>query len=287
MISEVSKASVALNRLKYIMESESEHDLPDAVTVDMAGDIEFKHVSFSYDKTSNVLNDISLKIKAGSTLGVLGSTGSGKSTLTHLLCRLYDLDDKSGEILISGVNIKNIKLDCLRSGIGIVLQEPFLFSRTIGENIGITKYDISQNEIRKAARIACLDDTINEFTYGYDTVVGERGVTLSGGQKQRTAIARMLTQKTPIIIFDDSLSAVDTETDTYIRHAIKDNLTDSTTIIISHRAVSIMNADNIIVMDQGKIVESGTHSELMDKNGLYSQIYRMQCSTDDLTGEYA
>ncbi len=277
MVSEMSKAGVSIERIRYIMNSEAEEDKPDAVTPDMQGDIEFKNVSFSYGE-AQILSDISFKIPKGTTFGILGSTGSGKSTLMYLLNRLYDLPAENGQITIGGVDVADMKGEWVRSHIGMVLQEPFLFSRTIAENIGITKKDISLSEIREAASIACVDKSIMEFSGAYDTIVGERGVTLSGGQKQRTAIARMLTQKTPIMVFDDSLSAVDADTDARIRQELRNNLGDSTVILIAHRVTTLMQADCIMVMDKGRIVEIGTHEELMNHNGTYRKIYDMQMS---------
>ena len=275
MISEMSKAGVSVDRLCYIMNSQAEKDKENAVTPDMCGDIVFDHVSFGYGEIP-VLKDVSFKIPQGTTFGILGSTGSGKSTLMYLLNRLYDLPAENGRITIGGTDVADMKSEWVRSHIGMVLQEPFLFSRTIAENIGITKKELSLSEIRKAAAIACVDDSVMEFTQGYDTIVGERGVTLSGGQKQRTAIARMLTQRTPIMVFDDSLSAVDAETDAKIRQELHKNLGDSTVILIAHRVTTLMHADCIMVMDKGQIAEIGTHEELMEKNGIYRKIYDMQ-----------
>ena len=275
MISEMSKAGVSIERIRYIMNSAAEQDKPDAATPDMRGDIVFENVSFAYGDAP-VLSDISFTIPQGTTFGILGGTGSGKSTLMHLLNRLYDLPPEKGRITIGGVDIADMKGSWVRSHIGMVLQESFLFSRSIAENIGITRRNMSMEDIRWAASIACVDDAISEFTNGYDTVVGERGVTLSGGQKQRTAMARMLTQKTPIMVFDDSLSAVDSETDAKIRHALKKNLGGSTVILISHRVTTLMQAENILVLDKGRIAEIGSHDELMKKNGIYRRIYDMQ-----------
>lgn len=275
MISEMSKAGVSLDRLLYIMNSEVEQDKEGAVTPDMHGDIVFEHVSFGYGEVP-VLKDVSFTIPKGTTFGILGSTGSGKSTLMYLLNRLYDLPEENGRITVGGVDVADMKGEWVRSNIGMVLQEPFLFSRTIAENIGITKKSISLSEIRKAAAIACVDRSVTDFTNGYDTIVGERGVTLSGGQKQRTAIARMLMQKTPIMVFDDSLSAVDADTDAKIRQELRKNLGDSTVILIAHRVTTLMQADCIMVMDKGQIEEIGTHEELMKKNGIYRRIYDMQ-----------
>ncbi len=247
---------------------------------DMSGDIVFRNVSFGYTKDEKVLRDVSVTIKGGTTLGILGGTGSGKSTMMHLLNRLYELQD--GEITISGVPVKDISLSWLRSHIGMVLQEPYLFSRTIEENIAITRDGTAaevagtMEEVRRAARVACIDESIERFSKGYQTVVGERGVTLSGGQKQRTAIARMLVQNTPIMVFDDSLSAVDTETDEKIRNALKQYMGHATVILISHRISTLMDADQIIVLERGRIAQQGTHRELIAREGLYREIYEIQ-----------
>ena len=240
-------------------------------------DIRFENVSYRYENGSDeVVNNISFTIKAGSTVGILGGTGSGKSTLMYLLDRLYELPKENGSIYIGDTNIADIKAKYLRKNIGLVLQEPFLFSGTLSENIGITKKDPDMKEIREAARIAALDDTILSFNKGYDTYVGERGVTLSGGQKQRTAIAQMLMSKPPVMIFDDSLSAVDTETDIKIRKALSENSGDSTVIIISHRITTLMHADNIIVLDKGNLVQMGSHDSLVRQEGMYKKIYDIQ-----------
>lgn len=278
VISEMSKAGIAIGRVQEIIDAAEECDAPGAVDCDPSGDIVFDHVSFSYENSPEILHDINLTIPKGSTVGILGMTGSGKSTLVSLLCRLYELPEGSGTITISGQDIRKIKASSLRKNIGIVLQEPFLFSRTLRENIGITFSDPAAHEdaIREAAKSACLDETIESFSLGYDTMVGERGVTLSGGQKQRTAIARLLTQDTPVMIFDDSLSAVDSETDAKIRKALREKTADSTVILISHRIQTLMSADNIVVMAGGKIVEEGNHDVLLAKNGIYKKINDIQ-----------
>ena len=277
IISEMSKAGVSIERISYIMNSEAEEDRVGAVTPDMKSDITFEHVSYAYENGGgDVLKDVSFKIKAGSTFGILGSTGSGKSTLMYLMDRLYDIKDGDGRILVGDTDIRDIKASWLRSNIGFVLQEPFLFSRTLSENIGITQKVANLKEIRNAAKIAALDETIESFGQGYDTFVGERGVTLSGGQKQRTAIAQMLVSKPPVMVFDDSLSAVDTQTDAKIRHALSENAGDSTVVLISHRIMTLMHADNIIVLDHGRIAEQGTHEQLLQKGGIYKKIYDIQ-----------
>ncbi|MBQ3231811.1 MAG: ABC transporter ATP-binding protein, partial [Clostridia bacterium] len=276
MISDMSKAGVAVDRIGYIIGSETEEDASDAIECDMTGDIEFKHVNFAYDGCPQMLKDISFTMKSGTTLGILGGTGSGKSTMMLLLDRLYDLPEGNGTISIGGVDIRKIKREHLRKHIGIVLQEPFLFSRTLQENLSITDDALTLTDIREAARAACLDETIEGFTKGYETFVGERGVTLSGGQKQRAAIARMLTQHTPIMIFDDSLSAVDAETDAKIRKALEARFGSASIILISHRITTLSKADQIIVLDKGKIVEMGSPEQLEKAGGLYQKIYEIQ-----------
>ena len=282
VISEMSKAGIAVGRIGEILDSPIEEDLPGAVDCDPDGDIVFDHVTFGYTEDKTILDDVSLTIAKGSTVGILGMTGSGKSTLVSLLCRLYDLPEGNGTITLAGTDIRKMKAASLRKNVGIVLQEPYLFSRTLGENIGITFDDPAAHEleIKTAAHDASLDSTIEGFTHGYDTTVGERGVTLSGGQKQRTAIARLLAQNTPVMIFDDSLSAVDSETDAKIRRALREKTADATVILISHRIQTLMSADKIVVLDRGKIAEEGTHEELLALGGIYRQIADIQSGLD-------
>jgi len=276
MISEMSKAGVSLDRVAYILDAPVEEDDPDAVDAPMDGDICFEHVNFAYENAPQILHDITFTMKAGSTLGILGGTGSGKSTMMLLLDKLYLLNDNSGRITIGGTDIRKIRTEHLRRNIGMVLQEPFLFSRTIAENIGIVSPRLDLEAVRAAAAAAALDDTITSFASGYETMVGERGVTLSGGQKQRAAIARMLTQEVPIMIFDDSLSAVDTQTDAKIRQAISGKFGKASVILISHRITTLSSADKILVLDKGRIVEEGTHEELKRSGGIYQKIYETQ-----------
>ena len=276
MISEMSKAGVGIDRIGYIMDAEEEKDGPEALEPSMNGDIRFEHVSFAYEGCPEMLSDINLTIPAGTTLGILGGTGSGKSTMMYLLDRLYDLPEGCGRITIGGTDIAKISLQHLRSHIGIVLQEPFLFSRTLKENLTITSSDLPEEEMHEAAGAACLEETIAGFSRGYETFVGERGVTLSGGQKQRAAIARMLTQKTPIMIFDDSLSAVDTETDAKIRAALEKKFGTATVILISHRITTLSRADQVLVLDHGKMAQLGSPEELKKQPGMYQQIDRIQ-----------
>ena len=280
IISDMSKAGVSMERVAYILEAEEE-DATDANNKPaLTGDICFRNVSFAYSLDHPILKNINFTIPAGSTFAILGTTGSGKSTMVHLLNRLYDLPEGCGSITIGGTDIRDIDRQYLRQNIGMVLQEPFLFSRTIRENIGITKEQLLDEEIRHAAEIACVDESILHFTDGYDTIVGERGVTLSGGQKQRVAIARMLMKQAPVLVFDDSLSAVETETDNKIRKELKKEMEKATVIIISHRITSLMQADCIIVMDKGEIQQMGTHDQLIQQEGPYKDIYEIQMNSD-------
>ncbi len=281
MLSEMSKAQVAIERIKYITDTEEEKDKKGAVCADMSGDIEFHNVSFAYEGCPEILHNVNLKIKSGTTLGILGGTGSGKTTLMLLLDKLYGLAPEMGQITVGGVDIADIKTEHLRKNIGIVLQEPYLFSGTIFQNIGITSESIDKETVENAAKAACLDETVKNFASGYETFVGERGITLSGGQKQRCAIARVLTKKTPIMIFDDSLSAVDTETDAKIRASLEALFGEATIIIISHRITTLSKADNIIVLDKGRIIEEGPHEKLKSAGGIYQKIYEIQSGTGE------
>ena len=281
ILSDMSKAGVSFERVDYIIHAGEEAYGKTCAKASGKYDISFQHVSFGYEEEKEVLRDISFEIPEGSTFGILGGTGSGKSTIIQLLTRLYEVEEGKGGIYIGGREVKDIPIEELRRSIGMVLQEPFLYSRTIRENIAASVPDATLEEIRYAAKIACIDDSIMSFPDGYDTLVGERGVTLSGGQKQRIAIARMLLRKTPVMVFDDSLSAVDSQTDYQIRHALKEHMRESTVILISHRVTSLMGADKIMVLNQGRIEECGTHGELIRKNGIYRRIYEIQMSRDD------
>ena len=285
ILAEMSKTGVSLERVSYILLAEPEHDPPRALQPPMDRDISFEHVTFGYENQKPVLDDVTFTIPAGSTFAILGGTGSGKTTLMHLLNRLYDLEPGCGRITIGGVDISRIGRGYLRKNVAIVLQEPFLFSRTIRENIGITAQERDRDAmleyVRSAARSACVDEAIEGFAQGYETVVGERGVTLSGGQKQRVAIARMLTQNAPVMIFDDSLSAVDAETDAKIRQQLKEKMGSATTILISHRITTLMQADRILVLDNGRVADLGTHEELIARPGIYRDIYEIQMNNAD------
>lgn len=281
ILSDMSKAGVSFERVDYIISGKEEAYGEQQEDAQSGYDIEFSHVNFAYEHGNEVLRNVNFAIPEGQTFGILGGTGSGKSTIIQLLTRLYELSEGQGSIKIGGKDIREIPLETLRKSVGMVLQEPFLYSRTIRENIAAANPDATLEEIRNAAKIACVDEAIMSFADGYDTLVGERGVTLSGGQRQRVAIARMLLQKAPIMIFDDSLSAVDSETDSMIRHALKEHMKDATVILISHRVTTLMGADRIMVLNQGEMEEIGSHQELIQKQGIYRRIYEIQMSHDD------
>ena len=274
LLSNMGKMKVSIERLLEILNEKTE-DIESGKVLDIKGDIKFSHVGFQYDDgTFPVLKDISFSVKPNETLAILGPTGSGKSTLVHLLTGLLDYTE--GSITIDSVELKEIQKKCLRKNVGIVLQEPFLFSKTIYDNIKISRKDADKSKVYAAAKIASVHDVISEFSGGYDTLVGEKGVTLSGGQKQRIAIARTIINDCPILIFDDSLSAVDTQTDNEIRKAIKSLRKKCTTIIIAHRISSAQDADHIIVLENGRITQNGNHQQLVNQPGLYKRIYEIQ-----------
>ena len=274
ILSDLGKMIVSLRRLNEIFNKPKE-DIEIGEMPDINGDIVFEHVRFQYeDGNQAVLEDVSFTIKQGETLAILGPTGSGKSSLVHLLTRLYEYN--AGSIKLNGHELNTIQKKHLRHNMGIVLQEPFLFSKTILENIRLAQPNADENAVKKAAEMAAVHRVIHEFDLGYKTLIGEKGVTLSGGQKQRIAIARTILNQTPILIFDDSLSAVDTHTDEKIRHALKERATDVTTLIITHRITSAMQADKIIILENGKISQQGTHATLSETDGLYRRIVTIQ-----------
>ncbi len=274
-LSEMSKTEISAQRLQEILDAEVETPQQDAQRPPLSQDICFENVTFSYGETK-VLHDVSFTVEKGTTFGILGPTGSGKSTLTYLLCRLYELEDGCGSITIGGVPLQHIEREYLRKNVSLVLQEPFLFSRTIAENIAVSQENYDIECVRHYAKAAALDENVSQFAKGYDTVVGERGVTLSGGQKQRVVIARGLMQEAPVMVFDDSLSAVDLDTDAKIRQQLREQKGDSTLILISHRINTLMQADRILVLEDGRVSAVGTHCELIQTPGLYRRIYEAQ-----------
>ena len=279
-LSDAGKAMVSMKRVQAILHEEAEPDEPNALKPDLHGDIVFDHVSFAYpDDNVPVLRDVSFTIPAGKTAAVLGGTGSGKSTMMYLLQRLYT--PTSGKITIGSVDIQQIDRKYLRAHVGLILQEPFLYSKSIRENVGITAPEQEAERIEHAADIASASGFIAKADKGWETVVGERGVTLSGGQKQRIAIARTLLKDNNILIFDDSLSAVDTETDAQIRAALRHEQKDVTTLIISHRVTTLSQADLILVLENGQITQQGTHAELCSQPGLYQRINSIQNALEE------
>ncbi|MBS3741531.1 MAG: ABC transporter ATP-binding protein [Candidatus Cloacimonetes bacterium] len=274
VLTDMGKALVSAERINEILEEPAEELSEDGIVPDFNSDIIFENVGFSYEDGPKVLEDVSFQVKKGQTVAILGPTGSGKTSLVQLLPRLYDY--QKGSIKIDGVDIKQIDKKVLRENIGIVLQEPFLFSKTLRDNIKIAKSELPEHEIFSAAESANIHNVIEEFDKGYDTMVGERGATLSGGQKQRIAIARTLIRNNPILIFDDSLSAVDTKTDAAIRRELRAHSKDATTFIISHRLTTLAEADLILVLEQGRLVQKGTHQQLLSQQGLYKRVWSIQ-----------
>lgn len=279
VLGDMGKANVSLGRIKEVLEAPREAGREDkGLTPEIHGNIEVKNLSYSYNESNPILKDISFSLKEGQTLGILGRTGSGKSTLVHLLVGLLPYEE--GSIKIDGVELSEINKRHLRKNIGIVLQEPFLFSKTIKENISDIFDENSDDEISHVTAVASVDKAIQSFEKGYDTMVGEKGVTLSGGQRQRVAIARTLLNKGKVLIFDDSLSAVDMQTDKKIRDALAVHNKHTTTILISHRINTLMQADLILVLEDGVLTNKGSHKELIKQDGFYKEVYEMQESYD-------
>lgn len=275
IISDYGKASVAANRIDHILNEPSEYIVNGKEKPAITGNISFKNVSFKFDdEEKHLLDDISFNIKAGSTVAIVGPTGSGKSTICNLLTRM--LEYQSGHIILDGVEIKDIDKQYLRSQIRMLLQEPFLYSASVYDNIAVINPEISKDDLYKYSKIAALHDEVLSFEQGYNTIVGERGATLSGGQRQRVAIARVLLSGSPVIIFDDSLSALDTKTDSEVRKALETLDNKTTKIIITHRTTTSKDADQIIVLNHGKIENIGTHDELIKRDGIYKELWDIQ-----------
>ncbi len=284
VINIIQQAEASMRRLNSIFNEP--YEIEDSESTDyniknLKGEIEFKNVSFRYaEHLPYVLKNISFKIPAGSTVAIMAHTGEGKTTLVNLIPRLYDCTE--GELLIDGKNVKNIPLDVLRKKIGLVQQEAFLFSDTIENNIAYGSENIDEDRVIWASKIALFDDEVKDFKLGYKTILGERGITLSGGQKQRAALARALYINPKILILDDSFSAVDTNTEELILCNLKDVMKNRTSIIISHRVSTVKDSDFIVFVSGGKIVELGTHDELLELNGLYADLYTKQLLEKEL-----
>jgi ATP-binding cassette subfamily B protein len=277
----VQQAEASQERINEFLKHEPEIKNSAKTSSKINGEIEFKNVTFTYDDTNiTALKNLSFILKQGETLAILGNTGSGKSTILNLVARLYDTD--SGEVLIDGKNIKDLNLDDVRQNIGFVPQEAFLFSDTIKNNIKFGDNNASDAKIEQAAKNAFIHHNIIEFNDGYNTYVGERGVTLSGGQKQRVSIARALIKEPKILILDDCLSAVDTETEETILNNLYKVSKNKTTLIVSHRISSVKNADKIIVVENGSIIQQGTHDQLVNKAGYYKELFEQQLLEKDL-----
>lgn len=283
ILSDLGKVSVSVKRVQEVLEEPCE-DLVSGYTPEIHGNIQFEHVSFRYaDGAQDTLKDISFTIPKGSRVAIMGPTGSGKSSLVQLLSGIYAYHE--GSIRIDGVDLREISKNWLRRHVQIVLQEPFLFSKTIYENIHVASEKASHSDVHKAASMASIHKDIEQFDEGYETMVGEKGVTLSGGQKQRVAIARCLLAKSPIIILDDSLSALDTQTDRMIQEALDDYQQELTMLMITHRISSAKKADFIIVLEDGQITQQGTHAQLIQQEGLYKRIYELQNEGGESDGD--
>lgn len=287
IVTQWQRGASAASRLFEILDSEPEiRDRPSEDFPQMTGNISLRNVSYKYeDKDVYALENISLDVAPGEMIAILGRVGSGKSTLLRLFVRL--LEPTRGEILLNGHPIDQFPLATLREQVCLVLQDPFLFADSLGDNIAYDDLDRNEEQIRESAHAAALTETINRFPEGLETILGERGVTLSGGQKQRTALARGLIRGTPILILDDCFSAVDTETEEHILSGLKQVRADKTTLIVSHRVSTARHADRIIVLDEGRIVETGTHGELLRSGGIYADLEKAQSQSGHLIGQLA
>jgi len=277
ILTDMGRAQVSVGRLREIMETPVEEmDAPIRIGKGkrIKGEIEFKDLGFGYDPDHKILKGIDLHIRPGETIAILGATGSGKSTLTNLIPRLFD--GYEGQVLIDGKPLQSYHRQDLRRQIGIVLQEPFLYSRSLADNIGIALPGVSRDRIEAVADEAALRESVLEFDQGFDTVIGERGITLSGGQRQRCAIARALIHDPAILILDDALSAVDSETEQLIQRSLLARKGRSTTIIITHRLTGVSLADRIVVLEHGRVVQTGPHHQLINEPGVYRRIWNIQ-----------
>jgi ATP-binding cassette subfamily B protein len=284
------RGAASMGRVSRVLQSEPRvKDAPDAVApAEVKGEIEFRGVTFRHPGTErDVLRDVSFRIPAGATAAIVGPTGSGKSTVVALLARMYDPGE--GAVLVDGMDLRQWKLGRLREAVALVPQDTFLFSDTIAENLalGFDEPDDARRleRVRAAARVARLDETVQQFPHGYETVLGERGINLSGGQKQRAALARAVARDAPVLVLDDALSAVDTQTEHRILEGLKEVFAGRTSVIVSHRVTAVMHADLILVVDDGRLVERGTHAELLRRGGVYAALQRRQLLAEQVAGD--
>jgi ATP-binding cassette subfamily B protein len=272
-VGQAQRATAAGERIfEVIDEPEEIADAPDARPLPRGGGaISFEHVTFGYDPERPVLRDVDLELEPGSTVALIGHTGSGKTTLTSLVPRFYDPTD--GRVLVDGVDVRHVQLTSLRRAIGVISQDPFLFSATVRENIAFGRGDLSDEQVRRAAEAAQAHEFVERLPNGYETVIGERGITLSGGQRQRIAIARALAMDPRILVLDDATASVDATTEARIRAGLRTAMQDRTTLIIAHRLSTIALADEIVVLDDGRVAARGTHDELLQASPVYREIY--------------
>lgn len=275
LINDLQRFSTAIEKIYHVYMTEPDITQPTEIVEKkkLRGSVEFRHVNY-YTNDDTILKDISFRVEPGQTVGIIGATGSGKSSLVNLICRFYDVNQ--GEVLVDDVDVRHLSLQTLRGNIGLAMQDVFLFSDTIEGNIAYGNPDCTFEEVEAAAKIANADQFIREMPEGYDTIVGERGVGLSGGQKQRISLARALLKNPSILILDDTTSAIDMETESLIQEELKKAADNRTAFIIAHRISSIIHADLILVLDNGRLVEQGTHEELLKKNGYYATVFRHQ-----------